>query len=126
MLVTQEDVELLLLDLSLRGCDCTTLRNELQILAALIQMRQVPIFQLHSAAAGTVFNPAMRIGDQCSAPLFERLADGAAGDELAVEPFQQDPRGFDVYRVAHGDDAPHTRFDQPRGDSTENGEFADR
>src|SRR4051812_26915016 len=89
-------------------------------------MRQVPIFQLYRAAAGTIFNPAMRISDQRGTPLLKRLTDGAAGDEFAIETFQQDTCGLDVYGVAHGDDAANASFDQPWCDGAEHGQFADR
>ena len=59
------------------------------------------------------------------AGLGDGMADGGAADQLAVEAVEQEPRGLDMHRVAHGQHAADARLDQPRGHGAEHGGLAD-
>ena len=64
---------------------------------------------------------------ETSAPagLGNGMADGGATGELAVEAVQQEPRGLDMNRMAHGQHAADARLDQPRGHGAKDGGLAD-
>ena len=93
--------------------------DKLEIAAALVEMRQKPIFQCDGAALGAGFDPAGVRRDQRAASLGDGMADRRAAHQFAVEAIKQHPRRFDMHRMAHRQHAADACLNQPRCDRPE-------
>ncbi|KFB68560.1 MAG: hypothetical protein CAPSK01_001956 [Candidatus Accumulibacter vicinus] len=121
VVVTEEEIEL-----AQRLLAGEVGRQQRFVAAALVELRQEPVFEIERARRRALFEPARGRGDERAAPLRHRMADGGAAGQFAVEAVEEDPRRLDMHGVPHRKHAADAGLDQARGDRAENQRFAER